>query len=492
MKGHSNAESSLTEPTNTPDDPQNLKDLVLELNFVPRWARTPPENGRFSEHEPRHERVERDERRPFRRPQSDSRDRGQRDRRPERRDRDQGGARPDRKREFDAPRPADRGDQGDRSQRPPPRDAANRPAPPPRLPLRVSMIPDQRQLAAMLHQLHVARKAYPVADLASLLCAKPEFCCARIEVERDAPGAELYQCKTCRAVARDRASILFHAVHAHMDEYFDKVIAESEPPTGQFTCVARCGLSGVLLGPPNHHSYGERVQEVHRTRYPEMSMDAYRSRIEMSHDAALIEQWKEESRKTTTYKLKSPANEEEAKALPWSAAEALFQRRFAPAIVSHVQRAVLPVSVAMKGADATLVRVVRDAWQRECRFPRNMVFALRAVFRHKKLHLFKVGEGWDYVCPIRPVPLDPQYVIPSIREVLTHLQSHPGCKRKELLEALRPGAAEGAPEVSEVLSPLGWLIEKGHILEFFDGSLSVPLSARPQQEEPTPAAPAEP
>jgi hypothetical protein len=72
--------------------------------------------------------------------------------------------------------------------------------------------------------------------------------------------------------------------------------------------------------------------------------------------------------------------------------------------------------------------------------------------------------------------------------VLTHLQTHPGCRRKELVEALRPGAAEDSAPAAEVLSPLGWLIEKGHILEFFDGSLSVPLKARRQ----TPAETAPP
>ena len=448
--------------------PADLKDLVLELNFVPRWARSgPAQAGAASPREERRESPSQDRKSGFDRrgPQPD-RNRGDR---PPAGGRDRTGPR----RTFDRP--------------------ALRPPPPPRLPLRISLVPEQRQLSSMLHQLEVARKAYPLVNLATLLCSKPEFCCAKIELERGGTVLELYQCKACRTISLDRATMVTHVARCHLAEYFDKQDAEIEPPTGQFTCVARCSLSGTLLGPPNHHSYSEKLQELHHTQFPNLSLEEYRTKIEMRHEPELIEKWKEEARRVTTYTLKKPSNEEEAKPLSWAAAEALFQRRFAPGLVTRVQRAIVTVAQALQMEDGALQRAVREAWQREARFPRTMLFALRAVFRHKDLHLFKVGEGWDYVCAIRPSPLDLKHVVPSIREVLTHLQKQPGCKRKELVEALRPGAAENPAAAAEVLSPLGWLIEKGHILEFFDGSLSVPLKARPQTDaEQAPAPEPEP
>ena len=42
-----------------------------------------------------------------------------------------------------------------------------------------------------------------------------------------------------------------------------------------------------------------------------------------------------------------------------------------------------------------------------------------------------------------------------------------------------PGIREDAPEVTEVLSPLRWLTERGHVVEFSNGTLSVPTSRRP-------------
>jgi hypothetical protein len=396
----------MDEQNSSAPDTSELKDLVLELNFVPRWARAAPAQGKFADAPETRESRERDSRR-------------------DRRD-----ARPGPPRRDRPPR-SDRDDR-DRDRRGPPRgDRAPRPEPPLRLPLRVSLVPEQRQVSALLHQLHVARKAYPVVNLASLLCAKSEFCCAKFEVERDAAGLELYQCKSCRAIALDRNTIAFHVARCHLEDYFDKEEKQVDPPTGQFPCVAKCGLSGTLLGPPNHHSYAERLQEVHRTRFPEMPLDAYRAKVQMCHEPELIEQWKQEACKVTVYRLKNAANEEDSKPLTWTAAESLFQRRFAQGLVIRGPRAVLPVSAGLRLEDNRLARLAREAWERESRFPRNMLFALRAVFRHKRLNVFKVGEGWDYVCSVRPSPLDPNRAVPAIKEVLTHLRDHPGCKRKE-------------------------------------------------------------
>ena len=73
--------------------------------------------------------------------------------------------------------------------------------------------------------------------------------------------------------------------------------------------------------------------------------------------------------------------------------------------------------------------------------------------------------------------MDPKHAVSTIREVLQFLSEHPGCTRKKLIEELRPEAAADSHEVNAVLSPFRWLIEKGHVIEFFDGTLSVPAAS---------------
>ncbi len=439
----------MNQEENIPGQP-DIRELVLELNFVPSWARKPPGAKESAD---------------FDRPAMD-RDSRQR---PDRNDRPR---RPDAPRRMDSRRMEPR--------RPEPR-FIPRPEP---LPVRLSFLPDQKQLSALMRQLRAAKKAYPLMNVATLLTTKPEYSCVKLEIAKNTDQT-LFQCKTCKVVAMDRDLLAAHILKTHAGDYFDREETVGEPPAGAFVCVARCGLSGALLGPPNHHSYVERVQELHRMKFSHMSLDEYRKHVQTVHDAALVEQWREEARKSVVYRLKNaPAAEAEPKS--WMAAETYFTAHFLPSLIIRVHRAVLPVSTMLALEDRRLAQTVQEAWQREVRFPRTLMFAMRAAFRNKDLYLFKVGQGWDYVSAVQPSPLDPAHTIPAIREVLNHLKANPGCRRAQMLEALRPGQAPDSPVAAEVLSPLSWLIEKGHIIEFFDGALAVPLQAVQRTVSPEP------
>ena len=79
-------------------------------------------------------------------------------------------------------------------------------------------------------------------------------------------------------------------------------LRESEPIKGNFSNVARCRLSGTLLGPTNHHNYQSQLRSLYEQRFSRrMSFADYQRQIEIVNDAELIERWKEEARKVTTY-----------------------------------------------------------------------------------------------------------------------------------------------------------------------------------------------
>jgi hypothetical protein len=81
----------------------------------------------------------------------------------------------------------------------------------------------------------------------------------------------------------------------------------------------------------------------------------------------------------------------------------------------------------------------------------------------------------NFVTAVEPVPLDPSVAIPSIKEVLSYLRENPGCTRQQMVQALRPEAEADSDDVKALLQPLYWLVDRGHIIEFFNGTLSVPL-----------------
>jgi len=83
-----------------------------------------------------------------------------------------------------------------------------------------------------------------------------------------------------------------------------------------------------------------------------------------------------------------------------------------------------------------------------------------------------------------PNPIDPLRAADGIRRILECLCAHPGVSRQELVTLLRPDTAPGAvpdapevaatPEVAAILHALRWMVEKGHVIEFYNGTLAIP------------------
>jgi hypothetical protein len=62
-------------------------------------------------------------------------------------------------------------------------------------------------------------------------------------------------------------------------------------------------------------------------------------------------------------------------------------------------------------------------------------------------------------------------VIPEIQGIIDYVAANPGRNAKETLLAVHSTTGEPTPEM---VSHFRWLIEKGHLLEFADGSLQLP------------------
>jgi len=460
-------------------------DLVLDLNFVPQWARRPADAVRFArfddaEHEGRHG-------------GSRAGDRGGRDMRVERRSRPQAD-RPRRRergaeepvRRPEAPRmpgdaPVSRDADGGRSlpaRRPVAGSESVREAMPPEvLPLNVRFLPERKPLGDLIRRISATNRAYPLLELASLLMAQEGCCYVKIEIQQQSGDFRLFQCRHCRTLALSLERMESHVMEDHLDMFFDVQEETVPPPSGVFVCVAKCGYSGVLLGPPNHHSYAEAVKRVHAERYANMDFDVYRRHIQTSHSAEDVARWKEESSKRVVYRLKATGD-----AMSWSDAQRHMRTEVLPGAVEQVRRTVLSEKEAHAVRDPAIRRTIRIEWQDESRFPIHLAFALRAAFRHRGLHQFKTGgghgKGVNFVTAVKPVPMDPDTAVAEIRDALLFLRAHPGCTRVEMVEALRPGADPASDEVRSLLQPIHWLVEKGHIIEFFNGTLSVPMSSR--------------
>jgi len=447
------------------------------------------------------------------------------------------GARPfaDRGDDRRAPRSSNRADaprrdtRDVRERRPmprPPRDRfepqRNEPPPDPRLAaIEVSFLPERRGLAPLAHRLARSVRAYSLFEISALFLSKPDYFAVKLDLPDSTPAdASLFQCSECKAIFLDREPAAVHAFARHFDKVCRKEEKAVEAPKGNFVCVARCTLSGTLLGPPNHHGFNDRVMEIHRLRFSSMPFEEYRKKIENIHDAQAIETWKAEMTKQVVYHFGE--GEKTVSFERFADAEAYFREHCLPGMVREGRHFIMPATTVHGLEDARLRRLLDEVLQRESRFPLRLSITLRLAFRHLGLHTFKSGDGHTFLTSVVPNPMDAQAAVPLVREILEFIGTHAGCTTQEMLKGLRPdlvpeapapavapaegetpavasetavASAEVAPPAvgeapasapvatpaatapvpnNEVTTQLRWLVEKGHVIEFWDGRLAVP------------------
>ncbi len=445
--------------------PEELQDLFNSFDMTPDWARGEGPTTTFTRESGR--RDDRERRRPDRKPGG-------------RRDGDRqarGGKRP---------HPRDREDRGDRRDQ---KEGLRRPYHREeriRLPVEVSFIPDRDRLGAVVRQLHAVRRAFPLPYLAQLFMLKPEYHWIKLEakgVNGNEP-LQFFQDRISKAVFLDETKLRDYIVGAHLERHYERIEEETEPPTGNFVCVGRCRISGKLLGPPNYHGFNEKVVETHRLHAAHLPLDQYRNKIEMVREPEVIEQWKTSCRSRVRYKPKD-ADETSTSSFTMVQAEQDFLQRHAAGYMSSGSKIIMPGSAVSLLVDEPLRQQIQTARSKEDRFPFTMMLAVRPAFRRMRLHVFKAGKDHNYVTAISPRPIDAEHAIESIKEMINLISEHPGWTRQRLVEKLFPGCAMDDPVVAEKLSPLAWLVEKGHVIEFFNGAFAVPGHLRMIESLPT-------
>ncbi len=351
---------------------------------------------------------------------------------------------------------------------------ASRPAPRPfvkPLAVDVKILPETKALGTIIRKLQQDAHAYKLKDLAFFFLDNPSSVLLKISPKADAPDGQFHQCKACGFASTSEADVAAHALAAHLADYYTAEEVACEPPKGNFNCVAKCGLSGVLLGPPNIHEFNATVREMIRTRFPDMTEEAYRARIEMVRDPEVIEQWRQGATKKTLFTPKSTPEEPapdgsvrspNGQQLTREQAEGEFKRLFLPALLSTPKHLMITADLAQKSPCRPLQWAVKDALEAERRSPHNMCFALRGAFHHRKMHFFRANDarGPEFVTGSEPKVFDTAHAIPELAKIASFIAEHP-CSTK----------AEIAPD-AESEKNLAWLVSTGHAIAFTNGVYS--------------------
>jgi acyl-[acyl carrier protein]--UDP-N-acetylglucosamine O-acyltransferase len=350
--------------------------------------------------------------------------------------------------------------------------------------VQVDFLPEERAFSKVIQQIKQGHAAYPLFGLARMFLERPERHRIRIRSLNDA--VMVYQLGDDGPVAMETAILERIAFHEKKDDFYTSEIIEKEPIKGNFTSVARCGLSGRLLGPTNYHTFQKVIRALYEQRFSRrMSFEEYRRSIEITSDPTLVNQWKEEARKVVTYLAKDQENPAAFENV--AAMEQHFRTYHLDQLIKPCLAVEISGDMARHLPDRSIISAIRRARERENRFPAQMAGALRHGLNQAGLHVFKHKKRILYISTIRPQLFDPNQakVSAGLEAILATLRSYPRITRKQLAEKVlkrligEKSTDENSPEYLQARNSLPtdllWLAKAGHVIEFADGTLDLPL-----------------
>jgi hypothetical protein len=423
-----------------------------------------------------------------------------------------------------------------------------RPEPPPPLPeIAVTFLPDDRGVESLARQIKMTGRAFPLFQIAQIVLVKPERYAVQLAAKKNAEGAviqPLFLCALDETPWLSEDEAVAHVLRVHFATFYQAERTATEPPKGKYTFVAQCGMSGVILGPPNYHDYQNQLRKLHAERFSRMPFDVFKARVKIVRDEEVVKKWVEEQSFKTEYiclnvpePLKLPNREEVEKHF-----RATHKDNIIKAVEAHTIDGVSSRNLRCR----ELQRLVRNDWERQKYFPLQLATSLSRMFATYGLQFFKVNKTYTHVSVARPTFLDLETtpVSEGVKRIIAFINAHPKCTRRQLIETLVPtpppapveikpeppapaaadtppeagaekapeGGAPGTepvkgrapkaptpdreptPEQTAVIADLHWLVHQGHVIEFADGRMDTakkPLPKPPKPEKkPAEAKPA--
>src|SRR5438876_3418788 len=394
----------------------------------------------------------------------------------------------------------------------------------------LNFAPEEKGLELLARQIKLTGRAYPIFDIAHLILKKPDGSHVTFGVVKKADGQTaqpLWVCNLDDTLWLSEQDAIGHVLRKHFDTFYKAERTPTDSPKGTYTFVAQCSLSGAVLGPPNYHDYQNKLRKLHAERFSRMPFEMYKARVKIVKDEAIVKKWIEEQSWKTEFTC---LNVSETKRLgSREEVEQHFREVHFANIIKVIDAYTLNGAAAQQLPSPPLRQLLRRAWDEQQRFPLKVVTALSQQFAGHGLQFFKVNKSITHVAVARPhfLDLEATPVSEGVKRIVDYINTHSGCTRRQLIEALAPSApravapaaprpAEGAvvseptaepvapvpvpspaapppsgdlqeptPEQTVVIADLHWLIHQGHVIEFANGRIET--ARRPIPKPPRPA-----
>lgn len=386
------------------------------------------------------------------------------DKRDDRRGDERKGGFRDRERDGGRPPFKGRGGKFDDRRAGPPRNEEILPAPG----VRVTLVPDAEAVHLIGKEVHQVARVYPLFDVAQILLAERSRCRALFETAESAPP--LLRGKLDESIFLTREEAIRHLWQSELREQFiEEETIEVDPPAGNYQLVAKCGLTGLWLGPPNFHAYQINLRRIHRECFPDMPFEAYTSRVRTERGEEAVAAWLETMKKKTRWRLKGDGDEAWIDDL--NEAQRTFAARCFDQAFEETRRAEVLASIPPKNLSASLMMSLKLAGNHARNHPAVLIPAVCKAVEAEHLPVFK-RQGKLYTGPARPHPLPPGQALAERPSIMVEwIRANKPAKLEGLWKAVLPEGGTAPP--AEFAADLFWLLHQGHILLFTDDTLVV-------------------
>ena len=325
-------------------------------------------------------------------------------------------------------------------------------------------IPSIVGVESLSRQIKATGRAYSVFDLARLvLSGRERYHVEFAKANSAAESLRFFQCKLDQSLWLNKEEALQHAMGSkEFNDFYKSEEKEVDPPKGNFSVIAVCGMSGTLLGPPNYHDYQKDLNRLYKDRFSNMPFEVFKRRIRMENDEETKQKWEAEKSKQTHYIYQKQAEGEEPQVFTTrEELERHCRQHHLDDLVGEVDKGNVPGSIPGRALAPPLLAILRRDLEKQKRFPMDTVKLLCRQLEEQGLKFFKDEDEkkrkTTYVCRSRPRALEAtSEVSERIRKILNLIRDNTGIDYAMVVSSmLPPGQKPSAKTRPEAPKPEG-------------------------------------
>lgn len=274
-----------------------------------------------------------------------------------------------------------------------------------------------------------------------------------------------------------------YLVKKYWNEVFESREVHLEPPQGVFTSVNFCGMTGVLLGPPNYHLYSDLLREHYEDQLKDRcTWDEFLASIRNTHDEKDVQQWMKKMTCNYHYYLKEDPsicfeNSRLAKAY-------LLQHLPKQESIMRLKQLCFSYDQVHNVVDEDLRLFLESEGRIEMQLPIRLTNFCRTRLHRIGFHIYRKGNDTKcatYVCSVKRNIRDENTCFsPELLSIIDCIEAHPCASLDKILKVYFCAQSNMSidqqvdfEQIAKFKQNLILLVRQGYVTQYEDGTLYI-------------------